>query len=164
MVALPKICHNNLAIFLNLCSFKMHVMELNENNIKDYLFHWQRSNDIKSKIIIDPQHKISNKVVCSTSKASDQPAHTRSLIRAFASRLKKLLTEYHLEFLSLRGGCTGSLESTHIKIPHFWKSHVTAHIILTSCKIVDFLQTWKCIEFYEISGVVELEALLLFGS
>ena len=33
----------------------------------------------------DPRHEISNNVVCSTRKASDQPAHTRSLIRAFAS-------------------------------------------------------------------------------
>ena len=31
-------------------------------------------------------HEISNNVVCATSKASDQPAHTRSLIRAFAGR------------------------------------------------------------------------------
>ena len=31
-------------------------------------------------------HEISNNVVCATSKGSDQPAHTRSLIRAFASR------------------------------------------------------------------------------
>ena len=31
--------------------------------------------------------EISNNVVCATSKASDQHAHTRSLIRAFASRL-----------------------------------------------------------------------------
>ena len=37
-----------------------------------------------------PQHEISNNVVCATSKASDQPAHTRSLIRAFASRLSIL--------------------------------------------------------------------------
>ena len=29
----------------------------------------------------------------------------------------KLLTEHHLEFLSLKGGCTGSLESTLVKIP-----------------------------------------------
>ena len=35
----------------------------------------------------EPRHGISNNVVCATSKASDQPAHTRSLIRAFASRL-----------------------------------------------------------------------------
>ena len=38
----------------------------------------------------------------------------------------KLLTEHHLEFLSLIGGCTGSSESTLVKIPHCWKSHVTA--------------------------------------
>ena len=51
-------------------------------------------------------HEISNNVVCGTSKASDQPAHMHSLIRAFASRLNipmsvKLLTEHHLEFVSL---------------------------------------------------------------
>ena len=40
--------------------------------------------------IIEPRHEISNNVVCATSKASDQPAHTRSLIRAFASRLDVL--------------------------------------------------------------------------
>ena len=40
----------------------------------------------------------------------------------------KPLTEQHLEFLSLKEGYTGSSESTHIKMPHCWKSHVTAHI------------------------------------
>ena len=35
----------------------------------------------------EPRHETSNNMVCATSKASDQPAHTRSLIRAFASRL-----------------------------------------------------------------------------
>ena len=34
----------------------------------------------------EPLHKISNNVICATSKDSDQPTHTRSLIRAFASR------------------------------------------------------------------------------
>ena len=38
----------------------------------------------------EPVHEISNNMVCATSKASDQPAHTRSLIRAFASRLSTL--------------------------------------------------------------------------
>ena len=38
----------------------------------------------------EPCHGISNNVVCATSKSSDQPAHTRSLIRAFASRLNIL--------------------------------------------------------------------------
>ena len=41
-------------------------------------------------ITFEPVHDISNNVVCATSKASDQPAHTRSLIRAFASRLSIL--------------------------------------------------------------------------
>ena len=40
----------------------------------------------------------------------------------------KLLTEHHLEFLSLKGGCTGSSESTLVKMPHCWKSHVAAHL------------------------------------
>ena len=43
----------------------------------------------------------------------------------------RLLTEHHLEFLSLKGGCTGSSESTLVKMPHCWKSHVTAQIYLT---------------------------------
>ena len=41
----------------------------------------------KSNPINEPVHEISNNVVCAASKASDQTAHTRSLIRAFASRL-----------------------------------------------------------------------------
>ena len=41
--------------------------------------------------------------------------------------INKLLTEHHLDFLSLKGGCTSSSESTHVKMPHCWKSHATAH-------------------------------------
>ena len=37
--------------------------------------------------VFEPWLEISNSVVCATSNASDQPAHTRRLIRAFASRL-----------------------------------------------------------------------------
>ena len=72
-------------------------------------------------------------MICATSKDSDQPAHTRSLIRAFARRLNAsmrvmLLTEHHLEFISLKGGFTGSSESTLVKITHCWKLHVAAQI------------------------------------
>ena len=35
-------------------------------------------------------YEISNNLVCATSKGSDQPAHTHSLIRAFASYLNIL--------------------------------------------------------------------------
>ena len=50
--------------------------------------------------------------------------------------LNKLLTVLHFEFLSLKGGCTGSHESTPVKMPHCWKSYVMAHIhieMFTSC-------------------------------
>ena len=40
--------------------------------------------------IYEPRLEISNNVVCATSKCSDRPAHTRSPIRAFASRLNVL--------------------------------------------------------------------------
>ena len=43
--------------------------------------------------------------------------------------IDKLLTEHHLEFLSLKGGGRGSSESTHVNMPHCWKSHVLAHIL-----------------------------------
>ena len=40
----------------------------------------------------------------------------------------KLLTEHHLEILSLKGGCRGSVESTLVKISNCWKMHVAAHL------------------------------------
>ena len=61
-------------------------------------------------------HEISNKVVCATSKGSDQPAHTRSLIRAYASRL-------------------ASSKFTLVKMPHCWKSHVKAQMLQLMDKI-----------------------------
>ena len=41
-----------------------------------------------------------------------------------------LLTEHHLEFLSLKGGCRGSSESTLVKMSNCWKSHAAAPILL----------------------------------
>ena len=41
----------------------------------------------------------------------------------------KLLSEHHLEFLSLKGRCSGLSESTLVKMPHCWKSHAMAQII-----------------------------------
>ena len=41
----------------------------------------------------------------------------------------KLLTEQYLEFLSIIEGCTGSYESTLVKMPHCWKSRVTAQLL-----------------------------------
>ena len=42
----------------------------------------------------------------------------------------KLLTEHRLGFLSLKGGCRGSSESTLVKMSNCWKSHTAAHIIM----------------------------------
>ena len=41
----------------------------------------------------------------------------------------KLLTEHHLEFLSLKGCCTCSSKSTLVKMPHCWKSHIVFYLI-----------------------------------
>ena len=38
-----------------------------------------------------------------------------------------MMIKQYLEFLSLKGGCIGSSESIHVKMPHCWKSHAMAH-------------------------------------
>ena len=51
-----------------------------------------------------------------------------------------LLTKHHKEILNLKGGCSDSHESTHVKIQYCWKSHGTAQLstvldlISTLCK------------------------------
>ena len=40
----------------------------------------------------------------------------------------KLLTERHLKFLSITGGCRGQSESTLVKMSNCWKSRALAHI------------------------------------
>ena len=42
----------------------------------------------------------------------------------------KLLTGHHLECLSFKGDCIGLSESTHVKMPHCWKSHALAQIFI----------------------------------
>ena len=42
----------------------------------------------------------------------------------------KLLTEHHLERPSLKGGCRDKSESTHVKMPHCWKSHALAQLFI----------------------------------
>ena len=42
----------------------------------------------------------------------------------------KLLTEHHLKLPGLTGGCRGSSEFTHVKMPHCWKSHILAQMSL----------------------------------
>ena len=35
--------------------------------------------------------------------------------------------QQHFECLSLKGSCTDSSEYAHVKMPHCWKPHATAH-------------------------------------
>ena len=65
---------------------------INEQNIFIHfcLDNWDQKRRSRKVKLFEPVHEISNNLVCATSKASDQPAHTRSLIRAFASRLSIL--------------------------------------------------------------------------
>ena len=42
----------------------------------------------------------------------------------------KVMTEHYFEFLSLKGGCTGSSQSTLVKMPHCWKSHDAAQLFV----------------------------------
>ena len=55
----------------------------------------------------------------------------------------KLVTEHHLEFLSLKGGCTGLSESTLVSMPHCWKSCVTAHLP----KLFEYICHCTCLLF-----------------
>ena len=57
----------------------------------------------------------------------------------------KLLTEHPLEFLSLKGGYRGSSESKHCKMPHCWKSHVTAdmHLSWKKNSVHGIQQNWR---------------------
>ena len=52
-----------------------------------YVLSHPRTHD---EFLYEPQHDISNNVICVPSKGSDQPAHNRSLISAFASCLNIL--------------------------------------------------------------------------
>ena len=62
-------------------------VSFNSINQHHSVFSHQANKTIR---VSEPVHEISNNVVCATSKASDQPALTRSLMRAFASRLSIL--------------------------------------------------------------------------
>ena len=66
----------------------------------------------------------------------------------------KLLTEHHLEFLSIKGGCTGSSESTFVKMPHCWKSHMAAHLYILLLYAV--LQVYNKIDQVSIEEVDRL--------
>ena len=62
----------------------------------------------------------------------------------------QLLTEHHLRFLSQKRGCTGSSESTLVKMPHCWKLRVTA-LIISSSEGCDFSFTDHTVPFNDFA-------------
>ena len=83
------------------------------------LFHkWAIAWDFQQCVVCDQQRLRS---ACAYAQ-SDQSL--RSSLEY--SMTVMLLIRDNLESLSLKGGCTGSHESTNVKMPHWWKSHATA--------------------------------------
>ena len=71
----------------------------------------------------------------------------------------KLLTGQYLEFLSFTGGCTDLSESTLVKMPHCWKSHVTAHTEIyreRSGSVVEFLSKDRGVAGSSLTAVTAL--------
>ena len=52
----------------------------------------------------------------------------------------ELLTEHCLEFLSLTGGCTGSSESTLVKMSNCWKSRAAAQMSFCGKQLIQVVQ------------------------
>ena len=74
-----------------------------------------------------------------------------------------LLTGRHLEYLCLKGGCTGSSESTQVNMPHCWKTHNTAHISIVQLQVEMFiLCLFKCSLFIllEVYKMLPVERML----
>ena len=81
------------------------------------------------------------------------------------SMIVKLLAEHHMASLSLKSVCICWSESTHVKIPHCWKSHAATQIIenfqylkgriWSICNIGTFL----LYQWLEIEDVVRVRVL-----
>ena len=74
----------------------------------------------------------------------------------------KLLTKQHLEFLSLKGGCTGLSESTLVKMAHCWQSHVTAHMYNVTKDYPKFIISNQKEETISIQRVYSIQPFLFF--
>ena len=74
----------------------------------------------------------------------------------------RLLSEHHLEFLSLKGGCTGSSESTLVKVPHCLKSHVTAQINVQYCFAYHQMLSHQMLSGFKVVFTVFKTASLYF--
>ena len=75
------------------------------------------------------------------------------------SMIVKLLTEHYVEFLSWQGGCTGTSETTNVKMPHCWKSHATAQMLIKTLTHRSLPSTWIiCQSCHRCSSFISIEA------
>ena len=75
----------------------------------------------------------------------------------------KLLTEHHLKFLSLKGGCRGSSVSTPVKMSNCWKSHALAHILVIIQKWSNIDPPAKRHSLAFAGGLIVSDDCMLFG-
>ena len=64
----------------------------------------------------------------------------------------KLLTEHHLEFLSLKVGCRGSSESTVVKMSNCWKSHAAVQLCI---------RRWSKHAFHAFDQILSISCIVL---
>ena len=107
-----------LRSFYSFISLSWICVIFDDNWDNDWSFSNKDNNRGTRANIIEPQHGISNNVVhvCATGKGSDQPEHTRSLIRAFASRLNILVLFRY---------CPNTIWSLHLSKCHIVGNHVS---------------------------------------
>ena len=105
--------------FLACFDFSLLVIEISSETFTGLLQIWSMAWDFQQSGMCDQQ---SLRSACAYAQSDESLCLSLEY-----SMTVKLLTEHHLEFLSLTGGCTGSYESTLVKMPHCWKSHVKAH-------------------------------------
>ena len=112
------------------CSTALYTMKALRVHMHSFIRH----------ILNEPLHEILQQcVMCDQQNLKSACAYTQSdqsLCKSLEySMTVKLLTEHHLEFLSLKGGCTGSNESTLVKMPHCWKCHTATQMLCISTRL-----------------------------
>ena len=99
---------------------------------------------------IEPRHVISN--MCDQQSLRSTCAYSQSdqsLCKSLEYSLTvKLLDEHHLKFLSLKGICTCSSESTHVKC-HIVENHMSRLNYFRICSVC-----WQCEHWLALSSAI----------
>ena len=107
----------------------------------DVITSWAKSKlpRASSRLWNEPRHEISNNVICATSEVSDQPAHTRSLIRAFASRLNFLWVLWYWLNIILSFQAWKETAQARLSL-HLSKCHI--HCLESTCRCSNYKSSW----------------------